>query len=231
LDRLADNYQALCNRAARACERTGRNPADITFIAVTKSVDAETTEAVCKLDVKQIAENRQQAATDKLPDVPSLHKPDRPVLVFIGPLQRNKARKVMEQFDEIQSVDNLKLADAIQRIAEEEARDYPVWIQFNVAAEGQKGGFPVADADAIAAHFASQPNLIVKGLMCMAPYGSDPEAARPYFKQLAELSSRLIADGKLPATASGLSMGMSGDFEVAIEEGATHIRVGSAMFA
>lgn len=231
MDRLADNYQALRQRASAACERVGRDPADVTFIAVTKSVDAETTEAVCKLGVKQIAENRQQVATDKLPHVPSLQTSERPALVFIGPLQRNKARKVMEQFDEIQSVDNLKLADAIQRIAEEEPHDYPVWVQFNVAAEDQKGGFSIDDAEAVATHFASQPNLIVKGLMCMAPYGSDPEAARPYFKQLAELSSRLLADGRLPATANGLSMGMSGDFEVALEEGATHIRVGSALFA
>ncbi|MDC1141750.1 YggS family pyridoxal phosphate-dependent enzyme [Planctomycetota bacterium] len=230
MSRLAKNYEALCKRVSAACERAQRDPAEVTFIGVTKSIDAETTEAVCQLGVKQIAENRQQVAIDKLPQVPSLQRQDRPKLVFIGPLQRNKARKVMEQFDEIQSVDTLKLCDAIQRIAAEEARDYAVWIQFNVAQEDQKGGFDVAAADEIATHFAKQPNLLIQGLMCMAPYGSDRETARPYFRQLHELSVRLMADGKLPKTANGLSMGMSGDFEVAIEEGATHIRVGSALF-
>ncbi|MEE9311017.1 MAG: YggS family pyridoxal phosphate-dependent enzyme [Planctomycetota bacterium] len=228
--KLETTFQAINARIVQASDRAGRDVSEVTLIAVTKSVDAETTEAVCRLGVKQIAENRQQVASDKLPYVPALQAEDRPQLVFIGPLQRNKTRKVMESFDEIQSVDNLKLAETINRIAAEDGLKYAVWIQFNVANEDQKGGFDVSDADEIAKQFSALANLNIKGLMCMAPYGSEPEAARPYFKQLAQLSKRLIEEGKLPDSANGLSMGMSGDFEVAIEEGATHVRVGSALY-
>lgn len=228
---ISDNLKRIQARISRACTRANRDATGVTLIAVTKSVDAAATEEICQLGVSQVAENRQQAAADKLPHVPALQGESRPRLVFIGPLQRNKVRKVMETFDEIQSVDNLKLAETIDRIAAEAGSKYAIWVQFNVAAEAQKGGFEVAEAEAITQHISALDNIEIKGLMCMAPYGSEPEAARPHFRALAELSKRLIQSRHLPASANALNMGMSGDFEVAIEEGATHVRIGSALFA
>lgn len=223
--RLSKNLHEVRRRIAGAAR--GR---DITLIAVTKSVDAETTQALIELGVTDIAENRQQTAAEKLPRVAALQTENRPTLHFIGPLQRNKVKRVLEQFDVIQSVDSVKLAQEISKRAEELQRTAGIFVQVNVAGEAQKGGFEPGDLTESLKEILGLPRLHLWGLMCMAPYDDDPEAARPHFKSLAELSREMIAGGHMPAGASRLSMGMSGDFEVAIEEGATHVRVGSALF-
>lgn len=222
-ERLAANLKDVQRRIAAA----GR---DVTLIAVTKSVDAETTQALTELGVTDIAENRQQTAADKLPHVPALKEEGRPTLHFIGPLQRNKVKRVLEQFDVIHSVDSVKLAQEISKRAEELQRTAGIFVQVNVAGEAQKGGFEPGELSESLKEILRLPHLHVWGLMCMAPYDDDPEAARPHFKRLAELSREMIAGGHMPEGANRLSMGMSGDFEVAIEEGATHVRVGSALF-
>ena len=205
---LKTNLLAVQARIAKAATRAGRNPSDVTLIAVTKTVDAETTQAVIELGVQHIAENRH----------------------FIGPLQRNKVRRVLETFDVIHSVDSPRLATEISKRAVELKRTAGVFVQVNVAGEEQKGGIePDAMKDSMK-EILRLPNLHVWGVMCMAPYSDDPEAARPHFKRLAALSRALIEGSNMPAGANRLSMGMSGDFEVAIEEGATHVRVGSALF-
>lgn len=223
--RLSKNLHEVRRRIAGAAR--GR---DITLIAVTKSVDAETTQALIELGITDIAENRQQTAAEKLPRVAALQTENRPTLHFIGPLQRNKVKRVLEQFDVIHSVDSVKLAQEISKRAEELQRTAGIFVQVNVAGEAQKGGFEPGELTESLKEILGLPRLYLWGLMCMAPYDDDPEAARPHFKSLAELSREMIAGGHMPAGASRLSMGMSGDFEVAIEEGATHVRVGSALF-
>jgi PLP dependent protein len=228
--RLNTNLLNSRRRIELAAGRASRDPGAVTLIAVTKSVDAKTTQAVIELGVTDIAENRQQSAAEKLPKVPGVHGPGRPRLHFIGPLQRNKVRRVLEQFDVIHSVDSVRLASEISKRAGEMARTAGIFVQVNVAGEAQKGGLEPGRLSDSLKEILGLPNLRVLGLMCMAPYADDPEAARPCFRRLAELSRELIAGGVLPEDASALSMGMSGDFEVAIEEGATHVRVGSALF-
>jgi PLP dependent protein len=221
---LSANLQRISQRVARACARAGRDAGDITLIAVTKSVDAATIESLIELGVNEIGENRQQAASDKLPRVANL---SRARLHFIGPLQRNKVRRVLELFQVIHSVDSFRLAQEISRRAE---REVEIFIEVNVAGEAQKQGLPPAQAEAAIREIIKLPGLRVRGLMCMAPYSDDAEAARPYFRRLAALSRELRNAGALPSSADQLSMGMSGDFEVAIEEGATHVRIGTALF-
>lgn len=226
---IAANLKRIRDRMAHACLRAGRGRGDVTLIAVTKSVDAATTQAIIEAGVRHIAENRQQDADEKLPQVPALQDRKRPLLHFIGPLQRNKVKRVLQRFDVIHSVDSLELAHEIGKRCAELGREVGVFIEVNVAGESQKHGFgPAAGADVRAVRDIK--GVHVLGLMCMAPYGDDPEAARPHFRRLAQISRQWREQGVLPVTADHLSMGMSGDFEVAIEEGATHIRVGSALF-
>jgi len=224
-ERIKRNLQAVAARIAKAARRAGRDPAGVTLIAVTKSVDAATTQALIELGARDIAENRQQSAAEKLPQVPALNGPRRPVLHFIGPLQRNKVKRVLEQFDVIHSVESVKLAAEVSKRALELGRTAAIFVQVNVAGEAQKGGFEPEELGDSLKEIMSLPGLRVLGLMCMAPYSIEPEAARPHFRRLAELSRALMPPG-----ARALSMGMSGDFEVAIEEGATHVRVGSALY-
>jgi len=224
-DRLKRNLAAVTSRIEAAARRAGRDPAGVTMIAVTKTVDAATTQALIELGVRDIAENRQQTAADKLPLIPALDGPLRPTLHFIGPLQRNKVKRVLEQFDVIHSVESVKLASEVSKRALELARTADIFVQVNVAGEAQKGGFAPEELGDSLQEIMSLPGLRVLGLMCMAPYTEEPEAARPHFRRLAGLSREL-----LPPEARALSMGMSGDFEVAIEEGATHLRVGSALY-
>lgn len=226
--KLAVNLERVQRRVAEAARRAGRNADEITLIAVTKSVDAETTQALIELGVKDIAENRAQSAEAKLPRVPGAGGVRKH---FIGPLQRNKVNKVLEWADCVHSVDSVKLARAIDKRVPESGRErLDVFVQVNVAGEDRKGGFEPRDLEPALRAVADLPHLNVTGLMCMAPYSDDPEDARPYFRKLGEISGALRGKGLIPPGAKALSMGMSGDFEVAIEEGATVVRVGSALF-
>lgn len=221
---LNDNLLRVRKRIAQACSRAGRAPESVTLIAVTKSVDVATAQSLIALGVRDIAENRQQTAAEKLPQVANLANAR---LHFIGPLQRNKVKRVVELFHVIHSVDSLKLAEEISRRTE---HDIDIFIEINVAGEAQKQGLSSEESAAAIREIAKLPRLRILGLMCMAPYADNAESARPYFRRLAALSQELRQSGALPADADQLSMGMSGDFEVAIEEGATHVRVGTALF-
>jgi pyridoxal phosphate enzyme (YggS family) len=228
---LAANLSRVRERIAEACNRAGRAPADVSLIAVTKSVDAATVQGLIELGADHLAENRQQVAAEKFPQVPGLRAPRRPTLHFIGSLQRNKVKRVLEWFDVIHSVDSFKLAQEISKRAEELGRTVGIFVEINVAGEDQKQGLPPGQAAAIIREILTLPRLHLWGLMCMAPYADNPEHARPHFQALAALSRDLLSAGAMPPDANRLSMGMSGDFEVAIEEGATHVRVGSALFS
>ncbi len=214
---IAANLAAVRRRIDAAAARVGRDPAEVRLVAVSKTLPAAAVVAAFEAGQTEFGENRVQEAVAKVPAVAAAGLTPRWHL--IGHLQTNKARSALDLFAIIQSVDSLHLAQALSRRA---AAGYPVLIEVNVAGETSKSGFAMAEAEAAIRTIRALPNIEVHGLMTVAPHATDPEDVRPVFRTLAELGRRL----ELPA----LSMGMSNDFEVAIEEGATIVRVGTAIF-
>jgi pyridoxal phosphate enzyme (YggS family) len=212
---VAERLALICERAARAAERAGRAPAEVTIVAITKSFPPEAIEEAAAAGIAHIGENRVQEAAAK---IPSLHH--LPVTWhMVGHLQTNKAKTALELFDIIQSVDSLRLAEALSHRAE---RPVPVLLEVNAAGEASKFGFSPPEVPQAAEAVARLPHLNVCGLMTIAPLVSDPEEVRPLFRELRRLRDALgLAE---------LSMGMTDDFEVAIEEGATMVRIGRAIF-
>jgi len=222
---LTARLARLRSRIARAAERSGRPAEAVALVAVAKEADDEAVAALLRLGVTDFAENRVQklaARPEALREAATWH--------LIGPLQSNKVAKAVALADEFHAVDRAEVVPLLARAAAARGRSLPVWLQVNIAAEPQKHGATPADAATLARALAAEPSLELRGLMAIAPYATDPEASRPHFRALRDLSLRLLAAGDLPSGATGLSIGMSGDFEVAIEEGATLVRVGSALF-
>lgn len=203
-------------RVAAAAEAQGRNPSDITLIAVSKVQPLERVERVLQEGHRSYGENRVQEAESKWPTFREQF--DDIDLHLIGPLQSNKTRAAMALFDAIHTVDRPKLARAIARIADETGNCPDLFVQVNTGDEAQKAGVSVEEADALVAECRAL-NLPLKGLMCIPPADETPSL---HFALLAKIAAR--------NDLTGLSMGMSGDFEEAIAQGATHIRVGSAIF-
>ena len=203
-------------RIDATCDRTGRSHEDITLIAVSKVQPLERVEAVLAEGHRVFGENRVQEAQGKWPAFRD--KYDGIELHLIGPLQTNKARAAMELFDVIHTVDRPKLARTIARIAEETGHCPDLFVQVNTGDEDQKAGVPIEDADALVA-LCRELGLPLKGLMCIPPVDEEPSL---HFALLSKIARRNGLDG--------LSMGMSSDFETAIGQGATHVRVGSAIF-
>lgn len=222
---IALNLKQVRARMEAACARAARPPASVTLVAVTKTVAAPVIEQLLQQGVRDIAENRQQAAAEKLPLLREALAQYRPRLHFIGPLQRNKVKRVVQDFDCIHSVESLKLAEEISKRATEAGRMLDIFVEVNVSGEAQKSGFAADELAAALPRIRAMAGLRLIGLMTMAPLLDDPQSARPHFRELAALSRELCLEGE-----RGLSMGMSGDYEVAIEEGATHVRIGSALF-
>lgn len=236
---ISANIAAIRARIAAAAQRAGRPADEITLIAVTKMHPAELIELALAAGMTDCGENRVQEADEK---IMRLH--DRSVRWhLIGHLQRNKARRAVALFDMIHSVDSVRLAETLDRlVGEERARAgerLPILLQVNVSGEASKEGFALAGAlqqPALLDEFvrtveqiAALPRLDVQGLMTVAPYSDDPADARPTFRALRLLRDELAR--RVPqASWQQLSMGMTGDFEVAIEEGATLVRVGRAIF-
>jgi len=214
-DRIAD--------AARACDR---NPADVRLVAVSKTVDADRVARAIEAGADILGENYIQEAREKFN---TLY--DRPAAWhFIGHLQSNKAKYAVRMFDLIHSVDSLKLAKALDKEAAKNDKVQDILIQVNISQEETKSGIDAAEAVELVAGIGILKNVRVKGLMTMPPFFDQPEKARPYFRQLARLRDH-IAQAGIPGIAMGeLSMGMTGDFEVAIAEGATLVRIGTAIF-
>ena len=211
------NLEAVHERVARACERAGRKPDDVLLIAVSKTVAIERIRLAVTAGVKALGENRVQEAKDK---VAALGQPVPWHL--IGSLQTNKARDAVELFDWIHSVDREELARELDRRAHQRERRVKILVQVNVGEEPQKGGVHPAELKGLLESLTALSSLDVRGLMCIPPAAETAEASRPWFKRLRELRD-----------AAGLehcSMGMSGDFEVAIEGGAPMVRVGTAIF-
>jgi pyridoxal phosphate enzyme (YggS family) len=206
---------------AAACARCGRDPGDVTLVGVSKIHPATAVQPVIDAGVTILGESRVQEAAHKVPNLSGITE-----LHLVGRLQRNKAKPAVALFDVIESVDRLPLAEALDAAARAAGKVQRIFLQVNIGEEEQKGGVAAAGLAELAAAVAALPHLRCEGLMCVPPYDLDPESARPYFRALARLAADLRPDG--PPLA--LSMGMSNDFQVAIEEGATHVRVGTALF-
>jgi PLP dependent protein len=210
---------------ARACERAKRDPAGVTLVAVSKTVAAERVRAAVAAGLTTLGENRVQEAESKAPLVTGA------AWHLIGPLQSNKARRAVELFEVVESVDSVELAARLDRIVGEGsgvARRLRVYLQVNVDRDPAKAGFLPEALDAALSGLAALPNLSLEGLMTVGRLAATAEEGRPTFRHLGELSGRLR--GAVPALAPGLSMGMSDDYAVAVEEGATVVRVGRALF-
>ncbi|HMO07193.1 MAG TPA: YggS family pyridoxal phosphate-dependent enzyme [Paracoccaceae bacterium] len=207
---------AIAGRLAAACARAGRDPASVSLIAVSKVQPAERVEAVLAEGHRVFGENYVQEAAAKWPAWRDRFPGVR--VHMIGPLQSNKARAAMDLFDAIHTLDRPSLADRIARLADERGTCPDLFVQVNTGAEPQKAGIAPDDADAFVARLRAQ-GLPLRGLMCIPP---EDEDSTPHFRLLADLAAR---NG-----LKGLSMGMSADFEAAVELGATHVRVGSAIF-
>jgi PLP dependent protein len=218
---------AVLERIAAACDRAGRDPATIQLVAVSKTVEPERLVAAVEAGLTTLAENRVQEGAAKIPLVAGA------IWHLVGPLQSNKARRAIELFDVIQTVDSVGLAERLDRLASEvrgagRTSGYPILIQVNVDDDPSKAGLAPGDLGAALARIGELPALEVRGLMTIGRLVSDAEAARPTFRALRETSARLRDGGA--ALGADLSMGMTDDFEVAVEEGATIVRVGRAIF-
>jgi PLP dependent protein len=219
---LAANLNSVRQRIARAAERAGRDPADVTLLTVSKGKPAEIVSAAADLGLTLFGENRVQEAKAKIGLCPS-----RLRWHLIGHLQSNKCRDAVHFFEMIHSVDSLALAREINQWADKAAKTMPVLIEVNVAGESSKFGYAPEKALAELKDINALPRIEVHGLMTVAPFSSEPEKVRPVFRRLRELKGQ--CESMLGVTLPHLSMGMSGDFEVAVEEGATIIRLGSAI--
>jgi len=209
---------------AGAAERVGRDPTELRLIAVGKTHPAAYVKGAVEAGVTDLGENRVQEAAAKKADVPGA------TWHLIGRLQRNKARVALATFDVIQTVDRPTLVARLAALLEEEwpGRRLQVLVEVNVGGESQKTGVLPAGAENLVREVLGQPCLELAGLMTVPPFLADPEAVRPYFRRLRVLRDELSQ--RLGAPMPQLSMGMSHDFEVAIEEGATWVRVGTAIF-
>jgi len=215
--------EEIRSRIARAAIRAGRSPADIVLLAVSKTFPPEAIAELFAAGQASFAESRQQEADAKLPMLHSgidWH--------FIGHLQRNKVRKVLESFATLHSIDSLRLATHVSAVAGDLGLRPAIYLQVNIAAEASKHGFSPDELRGTINELTQLPNLLVRGLMAIPPDEESPEDARRWFAALRLLRDELKAQSG--AELADLSMGMSGDFEIAIEEGATIVRVGSALF-
>lgn len=221
LETLRQNVAAVRERMAEACRTAGRSPDSVQLIAVTKYARLEWIEGLIALGLNQFGENRPQQLVERHNRWPQVQ------WHLIGHLQRNKAKSVLGATALIHSVDSLRLAERISEVVTERM---PVLCEVNVSGEESKDGFTQDELLCAWDELVQLPGVEVRGLMTMAPLSEDPEAARPVFAQLRELRETLQARSEGRLKLPELSMGMSGDYVVAIQEGATLIRVGSRLF-
>jgi PLP dependent protein len=226
---VSDNIAAVRERLARAAAHVGRNPGSITLMAVSKTVEPERIRQAYATGVRVFGENRVQEFAEKTATLAEMKDAE---WHLIGHLQSNKAKKAAELFQAVDSVDSVRLAERLNQAAEQTGRKLAVLIEIKVGEEESKAGIPL-DSPELENLLRATPQLAhlqIRGLMTVPPFTEDPEGARPYFRLLRDLRDT-IAARKLPGIAMDvLSMGMSHDFEVAIEEGSTCVRVGSAIF-
>ena len=228
---IQDNLTGIIKRITAAALRVGRSSNDIRLVAVSKHIPSEKILQAIENDHLIFGESYVQEALDKIPFIRKCRPKDEISFHFIGKLQSNKARKAAELFDVIETIDSVKLARSLEKHLVSLNKSLSAYLQVNIGREKQKSGLMPEDCEQLLQDLSQLQNLKIIGLMTMPPYFSDPEAVRPYFRKLRHLSEKLTAKGLIGLHAPvELSMGMSGDFEIAIEEGATVIRVGTAIF-
>ena len=224
-ENFLERLKLVEQRIAKACANAGRSRDHVRLLAVSKTKPPEAVREAAECGVRLFGENRIQEAQSKIPLCPNgleWH--------LIGHLQTNKARQAVALFDRIHSVDSLRVAEALQREAEKKKKRLPVLIQVNIAGEERKSGVEAEGVLDLIQAISKMENLLVEGLMTIPPYDENPEETRPVYKRLREVWGEIKAI-KLPrVNMQHLSMGMSHDFETAVEEGATLVRVGTAIF-
>lgn len=226
---IAENFKRVLERMAAAARRAGRDPAEVRLVGVTKGVSVDSIRQAIEAGLSDIGENRVQEAQAKRPMLDDV----RLRWHMVGHLQRNKAKWAVRLFDVIHSVDSIELIEALERASIQNrptghaAGKLDLFIQVNVSGEASKHGCRPEEVSSLADRLVNHACFNWVGLMTLAPYRDDPEEARPWFAALRQLRDRLQSKVSHPL---GLSMGMSHDFEVAIEEGATWVRIGSAIF-
>ena len=219
---LTERFAAVEARIAAACARAGRARGDVTLVAVTKSVSPRVAGVVAELGVPDLGESRPQELWKKAAAVPGVR------WHLIGHLQRNKLDRTVPLVSLVHSADSVRVLEALDAFGRKRGSPVPVLLEVNCSREEAKGGFAVGDVPAVGDRAVSLAGVRVDGLMTMAAYSDDPEAARPAFAELRELRDTLRTATGLPLPH--LSMGMSHDFEVGVEEGATLVRVGTTLF-
>ncbi len=224
---LLDNIKNVFRRISSAAIRSGRGPFDIKLVAVTKTVDIERIKEAIDLGLRVFGENRVQEAEEKISTLRSEIRDSEVEWHLIGHLQKNKAKTAVMLFDIIHSLDSVSLAEEINKYAEKAGKIQRVLIQVKLSGEETKSGVAREDLMNLIGSASGMKNLKLEGLMTMPPFFDSPEMARPYFRELRELRDNAESEGyKLPE----LSMGMTNDFEVAILEGATMVRIGTGIF-
>ena len=222
---IQENLALVQERITAAAAKSGRPPEDICLVAVTKTVPPERIKEAIAAGIRHIGENRVQEAAAKVAAIPA-----GVTWHLIGHLQRNKAKQAVQMFNLVHSLDSLRLAETLQKRAEELGQTVDCLVEVNVAGEETKHGIAPDQVRPLLRKVSSLPRLSVHGLMTVAPYVEDPEEVRPVFRRLKEMANEIDKLSLPRVSMEKLSMGMSGDFEVAIEEGATIVRVGSAIF-
>ncbi|MDQ7784501.1 MAG: YggS family pyridoxal phosphate-dependent enzyme [Desulfomonilaceae bacterium] len=223
---IAERLTEIRARIAQAAARAGRSGDNVRIVAAAKGQARGKIEEALDAGIRLIGHNYLQEAAREMP----LIQPPDSEFHMIGHLQRNKAGKAVELFDVIQTVDDERLAIALDRRAAMLDRTIGVLIQVNLSGEPQKSGLPADEVAALIEAIRGLPSLRLMGLMTMPPFFDDPDRARPYFAQLRDLRDSLVHSETLAPDMTELSMGMTGDFEVAVEEGATLVRIGTALF-
>ena len=225
--RIAANLQGIEDRINAACRRAGRDPAEVTLVAVSKTLPASMVEAAYAAGARDFGENYGQELRDKAAELSGLqglrwH--------FIGGLQKNKVKYAAGKACLIHSVDSARLITEVDRRAGAQGVTQEILVQLSLAGEAQKSGAQADEARQVLAALAACPHTRCVGLMTMPPFFDDPLRARPLFARLREIRDELARESLANVSLDHLSMGMSGDFEVAVEEGATLVRVGTAIF-
>lgn len=222
---IKENLKKVQERIKAACQRSGRKTSDVTLIAVSKTKPEEDIMALYETGQRDFGENYIQELRKKHDDLPKDIR-----WHMIGHLQRNKVKYIAEYVSLIHSVDSLLLAQTIEKEAVKHDRVIPILIEVNVAREESKFGVSIEDAPKLADQIADLPHVRVEGFMTSAPFVEDPEEDRPFFRSLRQLSVDMNSKNYNNVNVNVLSMGMTNDFEVAVEEGSTMVRVGTAIF-
>ncbi|WP_066634855.1 YggS family pyridoxal phosphate-dependent enzyme [Desulfolucanica intricata] len=221
---IQENLDKIKERIERAAQRAGRNPREVTLVAVTKTVDVEVARQVYNAGIKTLGENRVQELQKKIPEMPADTQ-----WHMIGHLQTNKVKYIIDKVTLLHSLDRVSLAEEISRRAIKQNLNLSALVQVNVSGEESKFGLPPGEVLDFIKTVSVLPGLTIRGLMTIAPYTTNPEEVRPFFRSLKKLAEKIQRD-VAGVNMDYLSMGMTNDYEIAVEEGANIVRIGTAIF-